>query len=101
MILCVAYSAIANVLDYTSGSFPVTFADQSLDPKISNYTPINLTDRAVWQTCERFTLRISLLTLRFCLLITTLVQITLISSMEPPSDFRSWVVGYKKNRSLP
>lgn len=47
-----AYSAIANVLDYTAGSFPVTFANRSLDLKNIEYEPYNLTDRAVWQSCE-------------------------------------------------
>lgn len=47
-----AYSAIANMLDYTAGSFPVTFASRSLDIKQSEYEPHNLTDRAVWQSCE-------------------------------------------------
>jgi hypothetical protein len=50
----VDYSAIANVLDYTSGSIPVTFADRALDARMSAYEPLNLTDRAVWQTCKRF-----------------------------------------------
>lgn len=45
-----AYSAIANVLDYTAGSFPVTFADRSRDPTLKNYTPGNPTDRSVWNT---------------------------------------------------
>ena len=52
LLILAAYSAIANVLDYTAGSFPVTFADRNLDPKVTNYTPSNLTDRSVWNTCE-------------------------------------------------
>jgi amidase len=47
-----AYSAISNTLDYTTGSFPVTFADRNLDPQLTAYAPINLTDRLVWKTCE-------------------------------------------------
>jgi amidase len=48
-----AYSAIANVLDYTSGSFPVTFADASLDAKEADYQPCNWADQLVWQSCKK------------------------------------------------
>jgi hypothetical protein len=40
------------VLDYTTGSFPVTFADASLDPKEGDYQPCNWADRLVWQSCK-------------------------------------------------
>ena len=48
----IAYSSIVNVLDYSAGSFPVTFADRSLDFDIPDYEPMNLTDRTVWRTCK-------------------------------------------------
>lgn len=47
-----AYSGIVNLLDYTSGSFPVTFADRSIDVETPDHVPLNPTDRAVWRTCE-------------------------------------------------
>ena len=47
-----AYSGIVNLLDYTSGSFPVTFADRSIDVEKPDHVPLNSTDRAVWHTCE-------------------------------------------------
>lgn len=47
-----AYSGIVNLLDYTSGSFPVTFADRSVDFETPDHVPLNPTDRAVWHTCE-------------------------------------------------
>ncbi|MCJ1436725.1 hypothetical protein MMC27_006107 [Xylographa pallens] len=48
-----AYSGIVNMLDYTSGSFPVTFADRSLDFETPDYEPMNLTDRSVWRTYQK------------------------------------------------
>ena len=48
----IAYSGIVNVLDYTSGSFPVTFADRSVDFETPTYKPMNLTDRSVWRMCK-------------------------------------------------
>ncbi|MCJ1482736.1 hypothetical protein MMC06_002902 [Schaereria dolodes] len=47
-----AYSAIAKMLDYTSGSFPVTFADRSLDSKPPDYIASGSIDGAAWQTYQ-------------------------------------------------
>lgn len=46
------YSGIVNFLDYTSGSFPVTFADRSLDLEMPNYVPMGQADEINWQACE-------------------------------------------------
>lgn len=46
------YSAIANVLDYPSGVFPVTFGDRQLDIQHSKLTPLNELDREVQEMCE-------------------------------------------------
>lgn len=48
-----SYSGIVNVLDYTSGSFPVTFADRSIDVETPDHVPLNSTDRAVWRTYQK------------------------------------------------
>ncbi|KAF6223327.1 hypothetical protein HO133_000169 [Letharia lupina] len=48
-----AYSGIVNLLDYTSGSFPVTFADRSIDVETPDHVPLNPTDRAVWRTYQK------------------------------------------------
>ncbi|CAF9931207.1 MAG: Acetamidase [Alectoria fallacina] len=47
------YSGIVNLLDYTSGSFPVTFADRSVDVEKPDHVPLNSTDRAVWHTYQK------------------------------------------------
>lgn len=46
------YSAIANVLDYPSGVFPVTLGDRSLDQRSNNLRPLNDLDRKVQETCK-------------------------------------------------
>ncbi len=45
------YSGIVNLLDYTSGSFPVTFADRSLDLEMPDYRPMNQADEVNWRAC--------------------------------------------------
>ncbi|KAL2048092.1 hypothetical protein N7G274_000003 [Stereocaulon virgatum] len=47
------YSAIVNFLDYTSGSFPVTFADRSLDLEAPDYVPIGPADEANWRAYQK------------------------------------------------
>ena len=47
-----AYSGIVNFLDYTAVTFPVTFADRSLDLENPQYEPLNRIDEAVWRTCK-------------------------------------------------
>lgn len=46
------YSAIANVLDYPSGVFPVTFGDRELDVHDRTFAPLNDLDREIQETCE-------------------------------------------------
>jgi amidase len=46
------YSAIANVLDYPSGVFPVTLGDSTLDTVPDDVQPLSDLDERVRQTCE-------------------------------------------------
>ncbi|KAG9230383.1 acetamidase-like protein [Amylocarpus encephaloides] len=43
-IFCVNYTGVFNLLDYPVCTFPVTFADQSLDQVRSGWTPLNKKD---------------------------------------------------------
>ncbi len=47
-----AYSAIANLLDYSTGSSPMTFANKALDPEMPNYQFISDDGRTIWEKCE-------------------------------------------------
>lgn len=42
---------IVNVLDYSAGVLPVTFADKSIDTPVTSYNPLNETDQKVSQSC--------------------------------------------------
>ena len=46
-----AYSAIANFLDYSAGSFPVTKADKNIDLKLPRKM-LGEEDKSVWQKCK-------------------------------------------------
>ncbi len=46
------YSTIFNVLDYTSCTFPVTFADQAVDVIAKDFQPVNDHDKSVAEGCE-------------------------------------------------
>ncbi|PGH19255.1 hypothetical protein AJ80_04120 [Polytolypa hystricis UAMH7299] len=48
----VGYSAFVNTLDYSSVTIPVTEADKAVDVVDGNYTPINDTDRAVYESYD-------------------------------------------------
>ncbi|KAF3050076.1 Acetamidase [Didymella keratinophila] len=43
-----AYTAVPSVLDYTTGSIPVTFADEILDPEVFEHEPVNEKDMENW-----------------------------------------------------
>ncbi|KAF2703356.1 amidase [Pleomassaria siparia CBS 279.74] len=48
-----AYSAIPNVLDYTTGVVPVTFADRFKDHAELDYVPISDKDRVNWRLYDK------------------------------------------------
>ena len=52
LISCEDYSGIVSLLDFTSGGFPVTFADRSLDLQVPDYVPLSKADEANWAACE-------------------------------------------------
>ena len=53
-----AYSAIVNVLDYTSVAVPVTRVDKTIDQPYSDFTPINETDRITQELCKSREIRV-------------------------------------------
>jgi len=48
-----SYSAIVPMLDYTAGSFPVTFVDKTIDVEMPNYVPQNPVDQSIWSTYDK------------------------------------------------
>ncbi len=46
-----AYSAIANLLDYSAASFPVTTVDKNIDLKIARKM-LSEEDKSIWQKCK-------------------------------------------------
>jgi amidase len=46
------YASAINLLDFTSVVVPVLFADQEVDKKIEDYTPLNEIDKKVQAECE-------------------------------------------------
>ncbi|KAF2115703.1 amidase [Lophiotrema nucula] len=48
-----AYSAVPSLLDYTTGTVPVTFADRFIDHEPYQYTPISDKDRTNWRLYDK------------------------------------------------
>ena len=46
------YTAFCNFLNYTTSVFPVTFADKTLDGRVSPHQFYNKEDEAVYKLCK-------------------------------------------------
>ena len=46
------YTNTGNLLDYSSATVPVTFADEALDPFNKNYQPLNDLDKQNWEAYD-------------------------------------------------
>jgi amidase len=46
------YTTWVNLLDYTSVVVPITNVDKALDPKDSDYKPLNEEDRVCFESCK-------------------------------------------------
>ena len=47
-----SYEAVPGALDYTTGSIPVTFADEIVDPVVFKHAPVNNKDTDNWVMCK-------------------------------------------------
>lgn len=46
------YTNLINLLDFTSVTVPVTFADKNIDMKQEDYKPLNETDKQMYDECK-------------------------------------------------